>query len=654
MALARNLLIKQKLTLIIMSISGTVLLVSSLGFVIHDLFSFRAGMVREASRLAEFIGTSTAEALAANELEAADELFSILPDGKQLVSSCLYSREGNLIAGYVRQGARGGGCPEAHFETGHRFEKDRILLSQDVYSGGVLAGRVYVQLDMHELRARLERYAVICLVLLLSCILIAFILSKRLQRPISEPIVRLSNAARIISEKKDYSIRVKKEGNDELGMLTDGFNEMLSQIQTREEALRQTHKDLEKRVEQRTQLLQREADSRAAAEVALSEKEEEFRQAQKMEAVGRLAGGVAHDFNNLLTAISGYSELILANLKEGDPIRAQVQEIQKAGNRAASLTRQLLAFSRRQVLAPKVLNLNDLVADMEKMLRRLIGEDLELVTVLDHSIGPIKADPGQIEQVILNLTVNARDAMPDGGKLIIETRSIQLDAAAAGARGWAPGAYVMLAVSDTGCGMDAETQSRIFEPFYTTKPQGTGLGLSTVYGVITQSGGQVSVYSEPGVGTSFKVHLPQVHESVRTEAMEKVENKNLTGWETILLVEDEELVRDLARTILRSRGYRVLTAAHGGEALLLCESYSGPIHLMISDVVMPHLDGPDLVKRSSPLRPKMKVLLMSGYTDAAVVHQGGVGTETPFIPKPFSPVDLALKVRQTLDRQTLP
>ncbi len=376
--------------------------------------------------------------------------------------------------------------------------------------------------------------------------------------------------------------------------------------------------------------------------------EAQLRQAQKMEAVGRLAGGVAHDFNNLLTIISGYSQIALSELSESDPLRGSIVEIDRAGERAAALTRQLLAFSRRQALNPEIVDLNAVIRDTEKMLRRLIGEDVQLVTRLAPGLAQVKVDTAQIEQVIMNLSVNARDAMPDGGKLVIETAEVDfgenmersgLDLAA--------GRYVMLAVSDTGTGMDAETLSHIFEPFFTTKEQGkgTGLGLSTVYGIIKQSGGDIWVWSEPGRGATFKIYLP-VAEEVSTETASKQPACNEHGTETVLVVEDEPGVRDLIVRVLKSAGYRVLAASEGEEALLTCRRYREPIHLLLADIIMPGMNGRELAGRLVKLHPELRVLLISGYTDKRIVRipQGQVH----FIQKPFTPQALTRKVREVL------
>jgi PAS domain S-box-containing protein len=379
--------------------------------------------------------------------------------------------------------------------------------------------------------------------------------------------------------------------------------------------------------------------------------EQQLLQSQKMEAIGRLAGGVAHDFNNVLTAIMGYSELLLSGIGSEESRRRNTEQIKKAAERAASLTSQLLAFSRRQVLTMRVLDLNDVVVVLEPMLRRLIGEDIALVTVLDLELERTKADVGQIEQVLMNLVVNARDAMPRGGTLTIETTNVKLDQAYMDRHGLVPpGAYVKLTVSDTGCGMDAETQSHIFEPFFTTKEpgKGTGLGLSTVYGVIKQSGGYIWVYSEPGRGTTFKMYLPRVDEAVKAIEPGVVSAESPRGTETVLLAEDDEGVRELAGGALERSGYSVLMACGGEEALLLSGRHAGAIHLLVTDVVMPGLGGRELAERLVPLRPDMKVLYMSGYTDDAVVRYGVLVEEAAYLQKPFTPDVLLQRVRQML------
>ncbi len=382
--------------------------------------------------------------------------------------------------------------------------------------------------------------------------------------------------------------------------------------------------------------------------------EEQLRHAQKMEAVGRLAGGVAHDFNNLLTVIKGYTELMLMQVVDADPMKGQLDEVRKAADRAAALTRQLLAFSRRQVLSPKVIDLNAIVTSCGKLLRRLLGEDVQLLTILGRGVGHVKADPGQIEQVMMNLAVNARDAMPRGGELCVETANVDLDEDyRLGHVVVKPGPYVMLAVTDNGQGMTEDVRSRVFEPFFTTKERGTGLGLSTVYGIVKQSGGYVWVYSELGKGTTFKVYLPRVDEEPEIQAAPSIDPARYRGTDTSLVVEDEDGVRALVCRMLQRQGYNVLGTRSAGEAVLVCERHSDPIHLLVTDVVLTQLSGPELAKRVMSLRAEMRVLYMSGYTEDAIVRHGVLQAGIAFLQKPFTADALARKVREVLDEPVI-
>jgi two-component system, cell cycle sensor histidine kinase and response regulator CckA len=391
---------------------------------------------------------------------------------------------------------------------------------------------------------------------------------------------------------------------------------------------------------------------RKQAEAEKARLEERLFQAQKMESIGRLAGGVAHDFNNLLTVINGYSDLLLKRRGAGDPAQAPLQEIKKAGLRAAELTQQLLAFSREQIAVPKVLNLNTVIRDLEDLLRRLIGEDITLVTVLSPELGRVSADPGQIFQVLINLAANSRDAMPHGGQLRIETANVDLKDRYVKEHPEAiPGPYVQLTVSDSGTGMDAETCTHIFEPFFTTKRvgEGTGLGLATVYGVVKQAGGLIRVRSEPGQGATFTIYLHRVEDTVEVEEGEGRPTGTRQGTETILLVEDQIELRKLFRTVLESYGYRVLEAANAEEALQRSERWTERIHLMLTDVVMPGMSGLDLATRLIPLRPQMKVIYMSGYSPTATLSEiQNAGID--YLQKPLSPADLVAKVREVLER----
>ena len=401
-------------------------------------------------------------------------------------------------------------------------------------------------------------------------------------------------------------------------------------------------------------IVSRDITERRQTEEKMAALQEQLAQSQKMEAIGRLAGGIAHDFNNILAVIQGYSDLCLRNIPKEDSLREDIQAITNAVKRAANLVSQLLTFSRRQTMEMEVIDLNPLLRDLEKMLCRVIGEDIELVTILADDLGRIKADSGQIEQILLNLAVNSRDAMPSGGKLTIETTNVTLkETYNQGHPGLAPGHYVMVSITDTGLGMSQEVKERIFEPFFTTKEmgKGTGLGLSMVYGIVKQSGGHIRVDSEPGKGTVFRVYLPRVDEPA-VEVEEKEIGGAPLGKETILVVEDEEEVRRLAVRILERHGYRVLEASCVEDALVLCKDCREPIHMVLTDVVMPEMSGPQLAEQLLFLHPQLKVLYMSGYTDNAIVHYGMLKDGVSYIQKPFTIDGLARKMREVLDKDS--
>ena len=511
----------------------------------------------------------------------------------------------------------------------------------------------------------LKRTAVIGLFILLLGVGGAFVLSRNITKPLNE----LTRTATAISQGDDSRV-VHVRQKDELGELANAFNAMVTKVSD-------SQQELERKVQQRTLQLEeanRQLESLSETNVlkrtlaekektdaleALRSTERQLIQSQKLEAVGRLAGGISHDFNNLLTVILGYSDITLRQLGQEHPLRRNLEEIVRASERAAALTRQLLAFSRKQVMQPKVFGVNTVVIELEKMLRRMIGEDIELRVSLHPDLGNIKADPVQLEQVIMNLIVNARDAMPKGGKLTLETSNVYLDHSYATEHvSVQPGNYVMLAISDTGCGMDKETRQRIFEPFFTTKAQGkgTGLGLSTVYGIVKQSGGNIWVYSEEDRGTTFKIYFPQVMDEAEEYRRTTPKIEAPRGSETILLVEDADWVRKLARQVLERAGYRVVEASGADEAISIIEtSHNGTtVDLVLTDVIMPGMSGNDMSKQLLAMKPDLPVLYMSGYTDDAIVQHGVLEPGINFIQKPFSPDALALKVREVLDAKPQP
>jgi signal transduction histidine kinase/CheY-like chemotaxis protein len=418
-----------------------------------------------------------------------------------------------------------------------------------------------------------------------------------------------------------------------------------------EDRVRQINDDLERRVALRTAELARTVDELRREIERREELERELVQSQKMEAVGRLAGGVAHDFNNLLTVILGYGEMLRDELRDNREASESCDEILRAGQRASALTSQLLAFSRRQIAVPRVLDLNHMVEQMEKMLRRVIGEDIELMIRTAPNLDAIVADPSQIDQIIMNLAVNSRDAMSHGGKLILETANVKFTDEYVGKHFEVqPGSYVMLAVSDTGTGMDGATQARIFEPFFTTKGQGkgTGLGLSIVYGIVKQAGGEIMVYSEPGHGTTFKIYFPTADEPIEERGADVAAPATERGTGTILLVEDEEQVRSLTCSMLRRQGYRVLTAGSGAEALEIVRGEAEPVHLLLTDVIMPGMHGGILAQEIRRIRPEIRILYMSGYTDASVTGEILFSDDIAYIEKPFTSTTLQNKVRDAL------
>jgi signal transduction histidine kinase/ActR/RegA family two-component response regulator len=581
---------------------------------VYDLRNAYQDLRTDLVSLAQLIGSASTGALTFDDTRGADEILAAMKARPHIVSARLYDARGNPFASYRRRGEEADALPERALADSYRAGLVEAVLFQTVQLGRERAGTIYLKADLVQVRSHFEGYLVVVLVVMLASIAAASLISAPWQRLVSEPILRLAEAAGAVARSKDYSVRVASPGGDEMGTLTAAFNEMVAQIEQRDADLRSEVKDRE-------------------------HAEEQLRQGQKMEAVGRLAGGVAHDFNNLLGVILGYSEMLLG--QELLPQhRRKMEEIHKAGKRAAALTRQLLAFSRKQVLAPKVLDLNFLVTEFTRMLPRVLGEDVKLEIREGPQLGQVKADPGQLEQILMNLAVNARDAMPAGGLITIATRNVALHGAAV-ADGPPAGSFVMLTVSDTGSGMDAETRSHVFEPFFTTKPQGqgTGLGLATVYGIMKQSDGYIEIESAPGRGTTFRLYFPRTDAPVE-DSLEPTPEPARRGTETILLVEDEDALRGLVAQMLRERGHTVLEADSGHTALEVARGYPGVIDLLLSDMVMPGITGRELAQEVTIRRPAVRVVFMSGYSDEALGARGILDPGTNLLPKPFTGLDL--------------
>jgi signal transduction histidine kinase/ActR/RegA family two-component response regulator len=602
-----------------------------------------AAEARDISRVAAF---SVAPALVFGDPTAGLELLKGADATTDVAYVVIVDAKGKLFAAIHEDRARRARYREPSSVSGITPDGSILRTALPILYESRRIGTLYAGLSLAPVRAEIagmrRGIALASALVFLMGLLVAILIGTFVTRPLNQMVETTKEIAR-----GQWQRRAPVHSLDEVGELAGSFNTMLDALERSRNELEELNRNLEQRVADRTSELEREVLERQSLE-------EQFRQAQKMEAVGRLAGGVAHDFNNLLTTILGYSHLILGQMEPHDPQRLDVEEIRKAGDRAAALTKQLLAFSRKQVIEPKVLEVNAVVANMEKMLCRLIGEDIRCVTELDSSAGHIKADLGQLEQVIMNIVVNARDAMPDRGKLTIQTGSADFDAAFVRQHvGAQLGQYASIVVSDTGCGMDHVTKLRIFEPFFTTKgpSKGTGLGMATVYGIVKQSEGYILVDSEPGQGTRISLYFPQVSTEglVLDSAAAPIPLPG--GSEIVLLVEDEDAVRSLVRGVLHARGYAVLDASNAAEAVRISNDFVGPIHVLLTDVVMPDVNGRELADQLKQTRPEMRLLYMSGYTEDQVVHHGVMTSDVGFLQKPFTPERLLRKLRETLDRR---
>ena len=649
MNLVRGLSFRGKLLLVVATTSFVTLLLALSSLIAYDVISSRQAMRRDLTGLAEVVGANSEAALAFGDARSAEEYLASLRVRPNIMAAALYAQDNTPLAVYARSDRVSAIPPARSQPEGIRETSGRIEMMRTIRKDGDVVGRVYICSDTREIQDRMVQSGLIGLLVMVASGLVGLLLSARLQHLVSDPVMALARAARLVSTKRDYSIRVENSAQDELGTLTQHFNDMLEQIQTRDADLQAIQEELEVQLRE----MQEQIEQRRRAEKALSESEEQLRQSQKMEAIGLLAGGVAHDFNNLLTIICGFSQMALLKLGAGHPVAESISAIKDAGDRAAVLTRQLLAFSRKQVMALRPMELDGVVVNMNKMVKRLLGEHIEVVVIPGMDGARVMADPGQIEQVILNLAVNARDAMPQGGKVTIETADLTVAGRGEGGLPFAEGSRcAVLSVSDTGVGMDETTRARIFEPFFTTKGvgKGTGLGLSTVYGIVHQNGGHITVESAPGTGTTFRIYLP-LHDAPAAEpSVQLIANEERGGSETILLVEDEAMVRRFTQETLEHNGYHVIQAAYGSEAVAIFEKSPDAFHMLLTDVVMPQMNGREVAKRIVELRPGLPVLYMSGYVGMGIIEDGLFDPEMNFIQKPFGADALLHRVRQLLDR----
>lgn len=643
----RDLAIHRKMIAAILVASCVALLATAAAVLLYEIGSFRPRKTQEARTQAQLFSVNLQAPMLFGFPEEADEELSKLASNAEIEMACVYLEDLTEFATYRRakEGnpridvSPGGAlaiiseiaddswqCPAIEPPQESQFDGERLDVLQEVTRDGNLIGFLLLRYHLPPLSGRLTQYSLMFGAVLFALLTVSILLSQGLDRIIIGPLLGLADAAHAVTDDEDYSVRVKPRGRDEIGYLTLAFNRMLSTIEQRDADLRQAH-------DEQRQL------------------QDQLLQAQKMESIGRLAGGVAHDFNNLLTVVVGCTDLALRRLPPDHEVYSLLDNIRQATGQATGLTQRLLAFARRQVIAPRLLDINIMLMETEKMLRTLIGDDIELAAIARPDLWMVKADASQVMQVLVNLTVNGRDAMPRGGRLTIETHNVTLNADQARLEGSLdPGDYVLLTVTDTGTGIPEDVQPHLFEPFFTTKEQGkgTGLGLATCYGIVKQSGGVITFSTVPERGTQFRVYLPRASgEDVPT--VERPAPVEAAGRETLLVVEDNALVRGTTVDLLRAQGYNVLEAASGTDALVLVETFDGEIHLLVTDVVMPEMGGHEVSERVRQLRPKMGVLFVSGYTSDEIVHRGALEGDIAFLQKPFTSDVLIRSVSEVLD-----
>jgi two-component system cell cycle sensor histidine kinase/response regulator CckA len=724
--------IRQKVALLIAAASAMGLVFAGIAVVIYELTTFRPRVLQDARTQAEIIRVNSIASLQFNDARAANENLATLVNRSEVLSARIWLPDGRVFAAYIRAGASrdAGARPR---ERGEQFLSNRLRVVEPMQADGQLLGWLTLQFEIPPLWRRLPQYGIMVAVVIVALATTAGLLLTMLGRSVSAPLLRLAEAAGTIGRTGNYRLRVPRGGEDEIGRLTDAFNELIGRVDAQQNALRQNETRLRlaleaaaletwvvdlgpdvrpaavppadrRSLEQLLALVHPDDRDEVGAAVASAVRagtgfQVEFRtastgpeerwaelrgqvypaepghparligviqdtterrrieaqliQSQKMEAIGNLAGGIAHDFNNLLTGIIGYITFAQRRLPPGSPVRADVDEVERAARRAAALTSQLLSYARRQMVVPTVVDLNTSVSAMEPMLRRLLGEDVEVVTDLDPDLWPVRVDPGQLEQVLLNLAANARDAMPDGGTVRLRTgKRVLTPPEVRSQPEMLPGEYASLSVTDTGVGMTDEVQSRIFEPFFTTKPPGagTGLGLAMCYGIAKQADGHIMVESAPGQGTTMTLLLPKVA-AERSPAVPSAAELP-RGTETILVTEDDAVVRMLTARTLRELGYTVLEADSAAAGRACSEQHAGPIHLLLTDIVMPGGGGRELAESLVVARPGLRVIFMSGYTGDVVLRGGVTEESVRFLAKPFSPATLALAIRRALESRS--
>ena len=608
-------------------------------------------IVAKAVSIGEMTAFSVSPALFFEDSDVLEESLEGAKQNEDLLYLMVLNESGSVAAAFNRGKTRQVDLLQMR-NSNHISEDGTVFRTvTPILKDGRKIGDLLMGISLDELRAEIGRSRRNIAWMSLLIFVIGMVAVLAASTVVTGPLKHMVETVDKVAQ-GDFTHRAIVSSEDEVGYLAKAFNLMVDNLESAYAQLKEVNQTLEVRVQDRTEALQQETTERRRAEGQL-------RQSQKMEAIGRLAGGIAHDFNNLLTVIMSDSYLALRELPANHPVCTFLRDIEDATERLAKLTSQLLAFSRKQIVKPRAINLNDLVLKMDSLLRRLIGEDIEMIALTAPTLGQVNMDPGQMEQVLVNLVVNARDAMPEGGKLIIETAHVELDETYTREHpDVEPGQYVMFAVTDTGTGMSNEVKAHLFEPFFTTKEtgKGTGLGLATCYGIVSQNNGHIGVYTEPGHGTTFKVYLPYLEDEVTEHLSKKTQSDQAFGGaETILVVEDNEAVRDLAVGILARQGYTAVSATNGEEALDLVQGQRDrPIDLVVTDIVMPKMNGVTLANRLKSTQGNLKVLFMSGYPDRTTVPQGILEKDFNFLAKPFKPNDLAQRVRELLDKEMTP